>query len=119
VTRRSSTRDNTDLLVYDIVTFADDAIRLAAGRSRADLDSDLALKLALVHLLQTIGEAARKLPERFRESLPDIPWNRIVGMRHRIVHEYWRVDANVVWEIVQQELPSLAERLRPFVKTEL
>ena len=119
MTRRSSTRDNTALFVYDIVTFARDAIGLAKGRMRSALDSDLALRLALVHLLQMIGEAAGGLSDDFKLAHPDVPWNRIVGMRHRIVHEYWRVDLDVVWEVVQNELADLAERLAPYVKHHL
>ena len=119
MTRRSSSRDNTALFVYDIVTFARDAVGLAKGRVRADLDSDLALRLALVHLIQMIGEAAGGLSDEFKQAHPDIPWTRIVGMRHRIVHEYWRVDVDVVWEVVRDELGPLAERLAPHVKDEL
>ena len=119
MTRRSSTRDNTALFVYDIVTFARTAVGLAKGRVRSELDSDLALRLALVHLIQMIGEAAAGLSDEFKRAHPDIPWTRIVGMRHRIVHEYWRVDVDVVWEVVRDELGALAERLAPHVEDEL
>ena len=116
MTRKSSTRDNTALFVYDIVSFSRDAIRLAKGRERADLDRDLALRLALVHLIQTIGEAAGKVSDAFKDAHANVPWSRIVGMRHRIVHEYWRVDLDVIWRVVHDDLPPLVEMLAPFAR---
>lgn len=118
MTRKSSIRDNTDLFVYDIVKSAEQAMRLASGRSRPDYDGDEALQLALVHLLQTIGEAARNVPENFRVAHPDIAWPKIVATRNRIVHEYWRIDLDQVWSVVQEELQPLVDALRPFVKPE-
>lgn len=111
MTRRSSTRDNTRLRLYDMRTFSRDAIGLADGRNREDLDGDLALRLALVHLIQTIGEAARNVSDAFKEAHPEIPWRHIQGMRHRVVHEYWRVNLDEVWRTVVDDLPELERQL--------
>ena len=115
MTRRSSTRDNTPLFLYDIVQFSRQAIEIAATRNRADLDSDRTLQLALVHLIQMIGEAAGKLPDAFKGKHPDIPWHDIINMRHRIVHEYWEVDPQVVWDTVQKDLPVIVARFAPLL----
>jgi uncharacterized protein with HEPN domain len=67
---------------------------------------------AVVRNLQVIGEAAARLPSEIKERHPDVPWGRIVGLRNRIVHAYFDVDLELVWNIVGQELPVLALALR-------
>ena len=61
---------------------------MVEGKTRAEYDQDEALQLALTHLLQTIGEAARRISADFRSAHAGIPWPAIVGMRHRVVHDY-------------------------------
>jgi uncharacterized protein with HEPN domain len=94
-----------------------DAVRLARqfvqGKSGADYDDDQPLRLALVHLLQTIGEAARRVSSEFRTRHPEIPWPAVVGMRHRVVHDYLSVDLDLVWDVVQGDLPQLIAALEP------
>jgi uncharacterized protein with HEPN domain len=67
---------------------------------------------ALVRALEVIGEAASKVSEEAREMLPTVPWPKIIGMRNRIVHAYFDVDRDIVWETTIQELPSLEQALR-------
>lgn len=81
-----------------------------AGTSRAAFDADENLRLALVHLIQTIGEAARRVSPAFQQSQPQIPWGNIIGMRHRVVHDYINIDYDLVWEVVTLDIhPLLAE----------
>jgi uncharacterized protein with HEPN domain len=95
-----------------------EALALAGGRTRADFDNDRALALALTHLLQTIGEAARRVGEEFRQAHPEIPWKAIVGMRHKVVHDYLNVDEDVVWDTAMNEIPRLIGMLEPLVPPE-
>jgi len=67
---------------------------------------------AVVRNLEVIGEAAGRLPEEFRMRHGEIAWRRIVGLRNRIVHAYFDVDLELVWEIVRVELPELKARLQ-------
>lgn len=90
---------------------AESAVAKLSERSRADFDNDENLRLALAHLLQTIGEAARRVSSAYRDSHPDIPWSAIIGMRHKVVHDYLNVDFDVVWETVMKDLPPLIEAL--------
>jgi uncharacterized protein with HEPN domain len=83
--------------------------------SRADFDGDENLRLALAHLVQTMGEAARHVSAEFQESNSSIPWSKIVGMRHRVVHDYMHVDYDIVWDVVTRELPSLIGLLSKIV----
>ena len=87
------------------------ATRLAQGKDRAEFDRDEALQLALAHLIQIIGEAARRVSPEFRDAHPQIPWRAIVGMRHKIVHDYMDVDEDIVWDTVRHELLPLVTQL--------
>lgn len=87
------------------------AVELAHGKSREDFDRDEALSLALTHLLQVIGEAARRVSRDFTERHPDIPWRAIVGVRHRVVHDYLFVDQDVVWDVVTADREPLVSQL--------
>jgi len=80
-------------------------------RSRADLDSDEMLALAVIRLLEVIGEAARGLSEDFRNRNPEIPWKQIAGARDRLIHGYFDVDLDIIWGILTSDLPSLITEL--------
>jgi len=67
---------------------------------------------AVIRQLEIIGEASRQLSEAFRNQHAEIPWRPIIGMRHRIAHDYLNIDLTVVWEVVQYDLPALSVRLR-------
>ena len=106
-----------DDLVYagHMLDMARKAISLARGKSRSDYEPDEVLSLALTHILQVIGEAARKISPQFREQHADIPWAAIVGIRHRVVHDYLHVDLDLVWDVVQQDLEPLISKLERIV----
>ncbi len=89
-----------DDLVYveHMLDTARKAMGKVRGKSRSDFDGDENLRITLTHLLQIIGEAARRVSPAFREAHPDIPWQDIVGMRHKVVHDYLDVDEEVVWD---------------------
>jgi uncharacterized protein with HEPN domain len=89
------------------------ALRLARGKTRREYDGSEELRLALTHLLQVIGEAARRVSQEFRDAHPAIPWHAIVGMRHKVVHDYMGVDDDIVWRTVTQELEELIARRVP------
>lgn len=81
------------------------------GITRRDYDDDENLRLALAHLIQVIGEAARRVSEASRVAHPQIPWKAIVGMRHKVVHDYMNVDEDIVWATAVEELPGLIAEL--------
>src|SRR3972149_5424569 len=83
------------------------ARRLLGGKGLDAFLKDETLQFALAHLLQVIGEAALHVSEATRKSLPDIEWEGIVGMRHRIVHGYMEVRFELVWQTVVEELTKL------------
>jgi uncharacterized protein with HEPN domain len=84
-----------------------EVLQLMRGRIRTDLDSDRLLALALVRLLEIIGEAAGRVPADMQARRPGIPWPAIVGLRNRLIHGYDDVDHDIVWQIVTTDLPLL------------
>lgn len=96
-----------------------DAAREASGfardNSRAELEVNRLLAFGLVKLIEIVGEAASKITREFQAAHPDIPWRKIVGMRHVLVHDYDQIDLDVVWEVVTTDLPALVETLQPLV----
>ena len=90
---------------------AREAVAMARGRQRADLDHDRMLNLALVRLLEIIGEAANRVPEEDRAGFPEVPWPQIVSLRNRLIHGYDEVDFDILWQIVAHDLPRLVEAL--------
>ncbi len=66
---------------------------------------------AVVRNLEIIGEAANRLPEEFKEKHSEIEWYKIVGLRHRIVHEYFGIDIQIIWQILNNDLPVLKKDL--------
>ncbi|MDP3184646.1 MAG: DUF86 domain-containing protein [Anaerolineales bacterium] len=94
------------------------AVAALVGKSREAYDRDEILRMALTHFIQVIGEAARKVSPEYQKAHPQIPWHEIVGMRHRIVHDYMRVDEDLVWEVVNHDLPALVAALEKIVPAE-
>ncbi len=84
---------------------------MAQGKTRRDLDKDRKLNLALVRLLEVVGEAATRTPQPERGKYPQIPWREITGLRNRLIHGYDSVDFDILWQIVVGDLPSLITAL--------
>ena len=106
-----------DDLVYvgHMLDTARSAVGKVGGCSREAFDTDENLRLALTHLIQTIGEAASQVSHDFQDVHAEIPWSRIVGMRHKVVHDYLHVDYDLVWDVASRELPALIETLSRIV----
>jgi uncharacterized protein with HEPN domain len=94
---------------------AKEAISLARGKTRSDLDADRMLNLALVRLLEIIGEAANRIPREEQAQHPQIPWTQVISMRNRLIHGYDSVDFDILWQIVSQDLPPLIAALESIV----
>jgi uncharacterized protein with HEPN domain len=81
------------------------------GRSEADFKGDELLQTWVVYHLQIIGEAARKLSDDLCEAHPEIPWAQIVAMRNILVHDYFAVDVDEVWAVVNRDLSGLKKKI--------
>jgi uncharacterized protein with HEPN domain len=105
--------------VSHMLEMSQKALDILSGKDRTAYEQDEVMRLALTHLVQMIGEAANHVSENFREVYPQIPWFEIVGMRHRIVHDYLNVDEDIIWEVVRQDLPGLVTVLKGIVPPEM
>lgn len=84
-----------------------------------DLDAFLAstrLQDAVFRRLEIIGEAVKKLPQEYRDTHPDVPWKRVAGLRDVLIHQYFGVDAELTWELVQEALPGFKAQVQALVE---
>lgn len=86
---------------------ASEAISFLEGQEFDEFSDNRMLALAVVKELEIVGEAAGRVTEDFRRAHPEIAWNGVIGMRHRLVHGYFEVDFNLVWDTVHDDLPHL------------
>jgi uncharacterized protein with HEPN domain len=72
---------------------------------------------AVIRNLEVIGEAARNIPEEFSEKYSDLPWREMVVMRNKVIHEYFGIDINILWQTIKEDLPSLEIQVQNLLKT--
>lgn len=101
--------------VQHMLDYAREARDMAQGRVRADLDADRMFNLALVRLVEVVGEAASWVEADFRALHPQVPWRDIVDTRNRLIHRYDQVDLDTIWLIVQRYIPPLIAQLEAVI----
>ena len=105
-------------LFLDMMLWCREAQALVEGMTWEVFTQSRATQLGLVYALQTIGEAASKVSGATRAAHVEIPWRRIINMRHRLVHDYGRIDLRIAWGAVQTHVPLLVEALEPLIPPE-
>lgn len=103
---------STKVSLQHMLDHALEAVAMVKGKTRTDLDKDRQLNLALVRLLEIIGEAATRIPKEDQFRYSDISWSEIVSLRNRLIHGYDTVDFDILWQIMEQDLPGLIKSLR-------
>ena len=98
--------------IQHMIEAAEQALAFVQGRERADLDCDPMLLLALTRAVEIVGEAAAQVSEAGRGELPAVPWPQIIGMRNRLIHAYFDINRNILWDTVLLALPTLLQQLR-------
>ena len=110
-------RSETAVSLRQMRDYAREAVEMVQGQVRADLDTDRKLNLALVRLLEVLGEAANRVPPSNRAQYPQIPWPQLIGLRNRLIHGYDQVDFEILWQILTRDLPPLTRELERIVST--
>lgn len=112
-----SERADADLL-RDIVEALRRAQKYTEGQRYEGFLEDTKTQDAVVRTLEILGEATKRLSPSLRESRPEIPWKSMAGLRDKLIHDYFGVNLDIVWEIVRDQLPELAERVTEILETE-
>ena len=107
-------RTDTDLFwdIFDAI----EAIEKYSSQGRERFVSDELIQVWIVHHLQIIGEACRAMPEKIQETEQSIPWKGIVGMRNILVHQYFSVDTDLLWETIINDLPILKKKIEKILR---
>lgn len=99
------------IALRQMLSHAGEAVDICQDKTRSDLDSDRLLNLALTRLIEIIGEAANRVPDSTQAKYPDFPWLQMIGARNRLIHGYDSVDFDILWIIVNRDLPVVISQL--------
>ena len=106
-----------DASLLDIVRSGQLILQFAQGFDRKQLDLDLRTQSAILYQIAIMGEATKRLSREFREHHPEVPWEDIAGMRDIVAHQYDRIDLDIVWQVIQRNIPELLSVLVPLLPT--
>jgi uncharacterized protein with HEPN domain len=105
------------ILLIDMLVAARDAVSFLDGCSFEQFQEDRMRQLAVVKAVEVVGEAASKLSEEFRSGHSELPWREIVGMRYRLVHDYFGIDLEQVWNTVHEDLSGMIDIVDKWVSS--
>lgn len=99
------------LYAQDMYRFAQRAMGYCTDLDRIQFETNQLMQDAVLRNIELIGEAATRIPDDVRLSHPEIPWRQIIAMRNQLIHAYLGIDLDVVWDVVEVELPLLVQQL--------
>ena len=99
----------------DIIESISDIREFIKGMSFEDFSKDKKTIKAVVRSLEVIGEAANKIPQNLRDNYPETYWQEIIGMRNRLIHEYFGIDIEIVWQTIEEDLEPLYKTVKRIV----
>ena len=108
-------RDDRKRLVH--ILEAIERVERYAARGEQAFRRDELIQTWMVRNIQVIGEAARALSQNLRDDHPNIPWSSVIGMRHVLVHDYFDIDLDIVWRVIEQDVPALKRNIRNILVT--
>ncbi|MDP2959544.1 MAG: DUF86 domain-containing protein [Longimicrobiales bacterium] len=106
----------TRILLGDILEAAELLERYTRDLTFEQFAEDTEKQDAVARRLEVIGEATKALPQDLRERYPAVPWREIAGARDVLIHEYFRIDLELAWQMVQEDVPDLAEQVRTILE---
>jgi uncharacterized protein with HEPN domain len=112
------TRHDDVARLRHMLEFCQKCVRFTTGKNRSDLDQDEMLTMGTLYVVEFLGEASRTISEEFRERHTQIPWAEIIGTRNRLAHGYAEVNLDVIWAIVNKDIPPLIRQLEKAIEIE-
>lgn len=103
--------DRDQVRLRHMLDAANKTLAFTQGHTRQDLDTNELLTLAILRLIEILGEAAENVSQPIKEQSPDIPWRQMTGTRDRLTHAYFEVNLDIIWDIITHDLPLLVPRL--------
>ena len=113
--QNSPVQEDSLMRIQHMLDYAREAVAMARGHSRADLDTDRMLELSLARLVQIVGEAAWFVSDNFRALHPQVPWRAIIGTRQKLTHGYDSASSDEVWSIIQNDLSPLIVQIQAII----
>jgi len=107
---------STPEILRHILDEADYLLKTSRGLQRSEFLEDDTLRRAFVRSLEIIGEAARKIPPDLQSRTPEIDWRSAIGMRDRLIHGYFGVDYELVWDVVTEKIPELRKQVQSLLQ---
>ena len=105
--------------IQDILEALGEVEEFTTGMQFEDFVEDKKTVNAVVRSLEVIGEATKRIPDSLREKYSEIPWKRMAGMRDKLIHEYFGIDLEIVWEVVNRELPPIKPLIQKVLEEEV
>lgn len=112
---RKSDRDYRDSLT-DMAQYAEKGVRIVEGIDFEAFSYDEEKVLAAIRIIEVIGEASKQIPNSIRDRYPEIPWSGVARMRDKLIHAYFGVETEVVWQTLQQDLPPMIDCLKRIIE---
>ena len=103
---------SAETLLRDILQASDLLAQYTSGLTLEEFTENTEKQDAVARRLEIIGEAVKGLPRDLRDRYPEVPWRDIAGARDVLVHEYFRIDLDLAWEMVKEDIPDLAKKIR-------
>lgn len=107
---------DSSVYLEDIITAAERIAAYIAGHTRESFEADAKTIDAVVRNLEVVGEAVKQVPAELRQQAPDIEWTKVAGLRDILIHAYFNVDLEIVWDIVTNKLPDLAVKVKALLR---
>ena len=105
-------RREVSLFIEDILESIQNIESFSINLSKEELSTNNLHQSAIIRQIEIIGEAVKNIPNSFRKKYDEIPWNKIAGMRDIIIHAYFKVDLDIVWSIIKDDLPILKKQIQ-------
>jgi uncharacterized protein with HEPN domain len=104
-------RDYQDF-IQDILKSIDEILTFTKNTGYDDFMKNSMMKYAIIRCLEVIGEAAKRIPAPVRNKYADVPWKDMIAMRNKVIHEYFGVDSEILWQTIKEDIPALKKQVQ-------